>query len=207
MKTLLSLSVLISASLLSAAAPPETPRKHLDQPTVIQGYPCALGYVWFFPDGSLNRCTISREIAIGEAHLPEGSIVELFPKGSLRYAMLKHDTLVSGVRCSGGGPLGPAEGSVTVLYPGGRLKSCYLVRDEAIQGVPCAGGGFWKAIAGHDQAVEFYENGKLKSCRLSQDFANQKRGDGFRQRPQPPCLDQTRSPKDAFPWSQRSYEL
>jgi hypothetical protein len=180
---LLSLSVLINAALLFSVASPETHRRHLDQPAVIQYYPCDRGYAWFFPDGSLNRCTVSRQIDFGEAHLPEGSIIVLFPNGRLRFVMLKHNTVVSDVRCSGGGPLGPAEGSVTVLYPNGKLKSCYLVMDEAIQGVPCASGGSWKAIAGHDQAVEFYENGKLKSCRLSQDFANQKRGDGFRQLP------------------------
>jgi hypothetical protein len=183
MKTLLSLSVLIGASLLSAAAPLETQRKHLDQPTVLQGYPCARGYAWFFPDGRLNRCTVSREIDFGEARLPEGSIIELLPNGCLRYVMMKHDTVISNVRCSGGGPLGPAEGSITLLYPSGRLKLCYLVGDQVVQGVPCASGGFWKATVGHDQAVEFYENGRLKSCRLSQDFANQKRGDGFLQLP------------------------
>ena len=181
MKTMLWLSVLIGASLLSAAAPSETQRKYLDQPTVIQGYPCARDYAWFFPDGHLNRCTVSREFDFGETHIPEGSIIELFPDGSLRYVMLKHDTVVGSVRCSGGGPLGPAEGAITVLYPSGKLKSCYLARDEAVQGVPCGSGGFWKATVGHDQAVEFYENGKLKSCRLNQDFANQKRGDAFLQ--------------------------
>jgi hypothetical protein len=92
-------------------------------------------------------------------------------------------TLVSSVRCSGGGLLGPAEGSVTVLYPGGKLKLCYLAGDQVVQGVPCASGGLWKATVGHDQAVEFYENGKLKSCRLSQDFGNHKRGDAFLQLP------------------------
>jgi len=183
MKTLLSLSVLIGASLLSAAAPPETQRKYLDQPTVIQGYRCARGYAWFFPDGRLNRCTISWEIAIGEANLPEGSIIELTQNGSLQYVMMKRDTVVSSVRCSGGGPLDPAEGSVTVLYPSGKLKLCYPAAGQMVQGVPCASGGFWKAIVGHDQAVEFYENGKLKSCSLSQDFGNQKRGDSFLQLP------------------------
>ena len=182
MKTLLSLAAVIGASLLTAAAP-ETQRKHLDQPAVIQGYPCATGYAWFFPDGHLNRCTVSREVDFGGAQIPEGSIIELFSNGDLRYVMMKHDVLLSGVRCSGGGPLGPAEGSVTVLYPSGKLKLCYLVGDQVVQGVPCARGGFWKAVSGHEQAVEFYENGKLKSCLLSQDFGSHKRGDGFLQSP------------------------
>ncbi|MGA9585242.1 MAG: hypothetical protein WBQ95_07935 [Terracidiphilus sp.] len=183
MKTLLSLSVLIGASLLSAAAPLTAQRKHLDQPSVIQGYPCASDYAWFFPDRHLSQCFISRDIDIGEAHIPKGSIIELFVDGRLRGVMMKHNTSVSGVRCSGGGLLGPAEGAGTVLYPSGKLKLFYLAGDQVVQGVPCAGAGFWTAIVGHDQAVEFYENSKLKSCRLSRDFAIQKRGDGFLQFP------------------------
>jgi len=183
MKSLLSFSVLIAASLLFSDTAPETHRKHLDQPAVIQGYPCASDYAWFFSDGRLNRCTVSREIRFDDVHIPGGSIIELFPDGGLRYVMLQHDTLIGSTRCSGGGPLGPAEGSVTVLYPSGKLKLCYLAGDQVIQGVPCAGGGFWKATVGHEQAVEFYENGRLKSCRLSQDFQTHKRGAGFVQLP------------------------
>lgn len=176
-------AILAGAFLLPSTALSQTQRKHLDQPTVIQGYPCAKDYAWFFPDGRLNRCTVSREFDFGEAHIPEGSIVELFPNGGLRYVMMKGNTVVSGIRCAGGGPLGAAEGAVTELYPSGKLKSCYLPEDQLVQGVPCASGGFWKAIAGHDQAVQFYENGKLKSCRLSRDFRSRKRGDGFLQSP------------------------
>ena len=183
MKTLLLLSILIGASLLSAAAPVETQRKHLNQPTVIQGYPCARDYAWFFPDGSLYRCTFSREFDFGDARIPEGSIVHLLPNGSFDFVMLNHNTVISGALCSGGGLLGPEEGAMTALYPGGILKSCFLARDQTVQGVPCASGGFWKAIFAHEQAVVFYPSGKLKSCGLSQEFANQKRGDGFLQSP------------------------
>lgn len=182
MKAVLLLTVLIGTSLRAAATSPETQRRHLDQPTVIQNYPCAKDYAWFFADGRLNRCFISRDIDLGATRIPEGSIIELWPNGEIRYVMMKHNTVVSGVRCSGGGPLGPAEGAITVLYPaGGKLKSCYLAGDQIVQGVPCAGGGFWKATLGHDQAVEFYQSGKLKSCRLSQAFGDHKGGDSFLQ--------------------------
>lgn len=111
-------AILIASSLLPAATP-KTKRKHLDQATIIQGHPCARDFAWFFPDGNLSRCTLSREFDFGEAHLPEGSIIQLFPNGNLRFVMLEQNTLISGVRCSGGGPLGPAEGAITVLYPSG----------------------------------------------------------------------------------------
>lgn len=168
---------------LLAAAPPGTHRKHLDQPTVIQGYPCAKGYAWFFPDSHLNRCSMARDFDLGEARLPSGSVIELFPDGSLRYVMLQHNTTLNGVPCAGGGPLGPAEGSVTILYPSGKLKSCYLVEDQTVQGVPCARGGLWMAVAGHEHPVEFYDTGKLRSCGLARDFTGQRRGERFLQSP------------------------
>jgi hypothetical protein len=183
MKLLLSLTVLlpilIGLSLSAGADSPATERKHLGQPTVIQGYPCAKDYAWFFTDGRLNRCTLSRAFAMGEARIPEGSIVELLEDGSLRYAMLKHPTVLSGVECTGGGPLGPGEGAMTALYASGKVKSCFLSKDETVQGVPCASGGIWKATVGHEWPIEFNENGKLKSCGLSQDYGGHKRGDNF----------------------------
>ena len=43
-------------SILSAgtavAAPADSTRKKLHQNTVIQGYPCAKGYQWFYADGN-----------------------------------------------------------------------------------------------------------------------------------------------------------
>ncbi len=184
MRIALLLVILIAASILAVAAgAPETYRKHLDQPTVIQGYLCARDYAWFFKDGRLSRCFVSRDFDVGETRVPEGSIVDLWPNGGLHYVTMKHDTLVSGVRCSGGGLLGPAEGAITVLFLSGKLKLCYLAGDQTVQGVPCASGGFWKATTGHDQAVEFYEDGKLKSCRLSRNFGGHKRGDSFLQGP------------------------
>lgn len=181
MKALLCCAVLIGLSLPAATDKPATYRKHLDHPALIQGYPCAADYAWFFADGRLNRCFLSRDIDIGEAHVPGGSVVELFADGSLSYVMLKRNTVIGEVECSGGGPLGPAEGSVTELYPSGKVKLCFLPADQTVQGVPCAAGGFWKAMAGHDQPVEFHENGKLKSCRLSRAFGNRKKYDQFRQ--------------------------
>jgi hypothetical protein len=183
MKLLLSLTVLltfpIGLSLPVAAESPAAQRKHLDQPTVIQGYPCAKDYAWFFADGRLNRCTLSREFAVGEARIPEGSIVELLEDGSLRYAMLKRPTVLSGMECTGGGPLGPGEGAMTALYANGKVKSCFLAKDATVQGVPCASGGILKATVGHEWAIEFNENGKLKSCGLSRDYGGYKRGDKF----------------------------
>jgi hypothetical protein len=159
----------------SGAATLDIYRKHLTHPTEIQGYPCAKDYAWFFSDGHLNRCFLSRDTDIGKAHIPRGSIVELFQDGRLSYVMLNHDTVIGSVRCSGGGLLGPAEGAMTALYPSGQVRSCFLPADAAVQGVPCARATFWTAIMGHDEAVEFYEDGRLRSCGLAEDFGGQKK--------------------------------
>lgn len=158
------------------AATPNIYRKTLAQPTVIQDYPCAKGYAWFYPDGKLEDCAVSQDTQFGEALLPRGSIISLRPDGRPKDAMMQHDSVVAGVKCSGGNwLLGPSEGAVTAFYPSGKLKLCFLPQDEAVQGVPCARGTFWTAIVGHDEPVEFYEDGRLHSCGLSEDFGGQKK--------------------------------
>jgi hypothetical protein len=64
-----------------AQSKPQTHRKTLDQPAEIQGYPCAKGYAWFFADGKLANCFVSRDIAFGEATVPAGSWITLLPDG------------------------------------------------------------------------------------------------------------------------------
>jgi hypothetical protein len=156
-------------------------KKKLDKPGEIQGYPCAEGFAWFYPDGHLKQCTISRDTEFGEARLPSGSIVVLTPGGEPRYAMLAHDASILGYTCRGGGPLGPAEGAATAFYPNGKLKQCWLAQDQDVQGAPCmAAGGLLGAIFhSGGAAVAFHQDGKLRSCTLSRDFGGLKRGDGF----------------------------
>jgi hypothetical protein len=183
-----TLFLLVVAMLListgRAADQPKLTRKKLDQPQTIQNYPCASDYAWFYADGHLQRCFVSRDTAFGEISIPTGSIVNLLPDGRPQYAMLAHDTFILGMKCSGGSPLGPAEGAMTGLYPSGKFHLCYLAQDQVVQGVPCGSGGFFHAIAGHDIPVEFDETGKLKSCRLTADYAGHHRNDRFVQTPQ-----------------------
>ena len=166
-----------------AGPQPETHRQTLHAPTEIQGYPCDKGYAWFFADGHLQRCFVSHDTAFGEISIPRGSIINLLSDGRPQYAMLAHNTLLLGLNCSGGGPLGPAEGAMTDLYPSGKFQLCFLAEDQVVQGVPCGSGGFFHAIAGHDLPVELYESGKLKSCRLTADYAGHHRNDRFLQAP------------------------
>ncbi len=160
---------------------PQLHRSTLQQPSEIEGYACAQGYAWFYADGHLNRCTVSRETAFGEAQAPSGSIIALLPDGKPKYLMLSHDSPVLGYGCSGGSWLGPSEGSATAFYPSGKLKQCYLAGDQLVQGVPCMSGGFF--ADGRGGGAKFHENGKLQSCKLTKDFGTWRRGDRFAQAP------------------------
>ena len=164
---------------------PATHRVKLRQATEIQGYPCAKGYQWFYADGKLESCAVSRETALGEAMLPSGSILHLLPDGLPKFAVLQHDSVVAGVKCSGGNwLLGPSEGSMTVFYPSGKLERCWLAGDQVVQGVPCMTAGFIGLFgdgARRGGGAKFYESGKLESCTLGKDYGGKRRGEHFQQ--------------------------
>ena len=169
---------LVLTFVLLASGQPEATRRHLAGNTTIQGYPCAKGYAWVFPDGRLSRCTVSIDTSFGEAQIPKGSIIELWSDGTTDYVLLAHSAKIAGFLARGGGPLGPAEGSITRFYRSGKLRSLYLVHDQVIQGVPCRSGS-WAILTdpiNGGNFVEFYEDGKLKSCKLTRDFEGQIRG-------------------------------
>jgi len=144
----------------------------------IQGYPCAKGYAWFYADGRLDQCTVSRDTPFGEATVPEGSIIVLRSDGKPHYVFLSRDAQIAGYRGMGGGWLGPGEGAMTAFYPSGKLKSIYLVGNQTVQGVPCRGGqwGIFTDPIGGGNATVFYEDGKLRGCKLTKDFNGVERG-------------------------------
>jgi hypothetical protein len=141
MKTTLLIVLTCFGWVSIGAATPDSHRKKLTQPTVIQGYPCAKGYAFFYADGKLDNCAVNQETQYGEALIPRGSIIYLKSEGSLWGVGLAHSTRIHDVLCDGGGFLGPAEGSETAFYPSGKLHQCYLAKNQVVQGVPCAQGG------------------------------------------------------------------
>ena len=162
-------------------------RTKLTQATEIQGYPCAKGYAMIYPSGHLASCSVSRETVFGEALIPAGSIIDLESTGKPKGAMMAHNTVIAGVKCSGGNRLlGPSEGAGTGFYPSGKLKICYLAGDQSVQGVPCMTAGFIGLFgdgARRDGGAKFYESGKLQSCTLAKDYGGKRRGDRFMQAP------------------------
>ena len=160
-------------------------RKTLDAPTEIQGYPCDKGYAWLYLEGDLQRCSVSRETAFGEARVPKGSVIVLSADGKTDYALLSADTPILSYTCKGGGPVGPGQGASTAFYPSGKLKVCWLAEDQNVQGTPCIGVDGLATADFHPGGIEteFYESGKLRSCTLSRDVGALKRGQVFTQAP------------------------
>ena len=164
----------------------ETPANHrmkLQEPREIQGYPCAKGYAWFYSNGNLQRCTVSRDITFAEARVPAQSIISMQADGKPNSVSLFHDSEVAGYTCRGGGLLGPSESWTTAFFPTGKLKLCWLASDQIIQGVPCMHASFMGDVFGGSAGTYFYESGKLKSCKLSKDYGIQHRGQRFAQAP------------------------
>lgn len=180
MRKYLLCTLIVCAVFSAAGAAPQTTRKTLDQPTEIQGYPCAKGYAWFFDDGRLNRCTVTQEIPFGEARIPAGTYIALNPDGTPSFIQMSHDAPVLGLTCMGGSWLGPGEGAMVAFYPSGKLKQCFLAGDQMVQGVPCMSSGFF---GDRGSGAQFHENGKLKSCKLTKDYGTWHKGDRLVQAP------------------------
>jgi hypothetical protein len=164
-----------------AGPQPEVHRRTLHEPTEIQGYPCAKGYAWFFADGRLNRCTVTREVLFGEARVPAGTYIALNPDGTPAFVQMSHNAQILNLTCMGGSWLGSGEGAMVGFYSSGKLKECYLAGDQIVQGIPCMNGGILGDSLG--SGAVFHENGKLKSCKLAKDFGGQRKGERFVQAP------------------------
>lgn len=165
-------------TLLLFGATPTLTRQHLPADTVIQNYPCARGYAFFYSNGHLGQCAVSRETGIGDLLIPAGSILVLSEDGQPHHVFLAHDTWLGPYHAMGGSLVGPSEGAVTGLYPSGRLRSLYMVSDATIQGVPCRGGqwGLLTDRINGGNVVVFYESGRLNSCKLTADYNGVSRG-------------------------------
>ncbi|HEX4308461.1 MAG TPA: hypothetical protein VHZ25_00470 [Acidobacteriaceae bacterium] len=161
------------------AAEPNALRNTISRDTAVQGYACARGDAWFYPDGSLNECRLAQPTALGDLRIPRGSIIDLWPDGAAHYLMLPHPTLLAGYRVRGGNRMALSRGAATAFYRGGELRTISLAHNQVIQGVPCRGGA-WNTLTdptGSQNVVEFYSDGKLESCKLAHDFSGFRTGE------------------------------
>lgn len=178
MKSATLLFCLLFASAAHAFAP-NALRDRIAHDTIIQGHPCAKGEAWFYPDGSLNQCTLARPAEVGDIRVPSRSLIELWPDGAAQYVTFRHPTVIAGYHVRGGSRLGFARGATAAFYRNGNLRSIFLIANQTIQGVPCRGGS-WNTFTdplGGGNLVEFYEDGKLASCKLTRDYSGFRSGE------------------------------
>jgi hypothetical protein len=159
---------------IAAASEPNALHTRIVHDTTLQGFVCARGDVWFYPDGSLNECRLAQPSSIGGWPVPRGSVIELWPGGAARSLSLGREVVFAGYRVSGG-----HRGSLTSFDSHGRLRSFALSQDQVVQGVPCRGGSRFGAATGDSGAdrVELYPGGGLESCRLARDFSGRRAGE------------------------------
>lgn len=164
----------------------------LTEPTLIDGIPCASGWIVKHPGGRLQRCALSAKTEIAGHELPEGTEVTLDPHGKLVGFKLSRGHTVSGlplpagtwVECRPDGTAawcflgkdaeiqghlcrgGKGHGWITSFYPNGTLRGAYLARDEVIQEVPCARATFWREVTG-GAFTYFDKSGRLRRCRIA----------------------------------------
>ncbi|HVT99430.1 MAG TPA: hypothetical protein VHE33_18145 [Acidobacteriaceae bacterium] len=172
------LFLLLPGARVSSASAPNALRNRISHDTVIQGYPCARGETWFYPDGSLNQCRLSHSATLGDLRVPGGSLVEFWSNGAAHYLMLQRPAVLAGHKVRGGTRWGLSRGATTTFYGTGELRSFYLVRNESVQNVPCRGGS-WNTYTdptGGQTVVELYRDGSLASCKLSRDYAGFRSG-------------------------------
>jgi len=166
---------------LCLASEPNAIRNKLDHDSTIQGIPCARGDAWFYPNGALNQCTLSRSTKIGDVLAPRHSVVEVWPNGAPHYLTIPRSAMVGGYRVMGS-RAGSSSTVVSTFYSDGKLRSVYLVGDQTIEGVPCRGGSEWNLLAepGNDSNyVEFFDDGTLESCRLAHEYGGHSSGQRF----------------------------
>jgi hypothetical protein len=179
MKTAALLSTVLFLCVgVASASEPNALRNRIAQNTTIQGYPCARGEIWFYPDGALNQCRLSQPASLGDLRVPGGSIVEFWPNGAPHYLMMRRPARFDGYTVRGGTRWGLSRGATTSFYRTGELHSFYLLSSGEVQGVPCQGGE-WNTFTDPDgggSVVDLYRDGKIESCKLSRDYAGFRAG-------------------------------
>jgi hypothetical protein len=128
--------------------------------TVIDGWPCAAGFVVLYPDWRPDELKLSRDFERNGIPFPSGTWVFPDEQGNPAACMMPRDVEIQGHLCRGG--WGGKEGVMVSFYPGGQLKQYFCREDPVIDGVPCNGSVFACGITLH-------ENGRLQQCKLAKD--------------------------------------
>ncbi|MCL1893750.1 MAG: hypothetical protein FWG02_05910 [Holophagaceae bacterium] len=131
----------------------------LETETLINGFPCAAGYVHFTPSGHVKTFFLAKETVIQNNIIPRNTWVELNEEFNLKRCSFPRDTIIQGYLCRGGS--GGAKGIRTWFYPSGKLEGFFAPKNIVVNNIPCKSSVF--------HPVYLYENGSLKECTLARD--------------------------------------
>jgi hypothetical protein len=123
---------------------------------LINGFPCAAGWVHFARSGQLRAFNLAESSAMQGNQVPKGTWVRLDDALRLQYCSFPANTEIQGFLCKGG--IGGSEGAGTSFYPSGRLKGFSAPQDIVINGIPCQASLF--------NPIYLHESGNLKACTL-----------------------------------------
>ncbi|MCD4830978.1 MAG: hypothetical protein K8R02_04105 [Anaerohalosphaeraceae bacterium] len=130
---------------------------YLAEDTLIQGYPCKEGFVFFYEDSRLKIFRFSKDFEFSDFVIPAKSWVKLDKDGHIHIIYFSEDTKVQGYPCRGS--IMGLEGIQTSFYKNGKLNYFFPDEDVEIDGIPCKGSVF--------HLTQLYDNGKLRRCTLA----------------------------------------
>lgn len=134
---------------------------YMSEDNVIQGFPCARGWIHFRRDWRVLSCQLSTDFDFNGCRLPAETWIH-FSSNEDRTGYVcsfPNDFEVQGYLCGGSGGY---KGTHTGFYESGRLRSFFAPEDVEVCGVPCE--------ASLLQNVNLYEDGAIKSCKLAREF-------------------------------------
>jgi len=131
---------------------------YLAENTLIQGYPCKKGFVFFYDNGNLNTFQFSKPFEFSGFVIPAKTWGMLDRQGSIYICFFSKDTQVQGYPCRGS--IMGREGIQTSFHKNGKLNCFFPRKDVEIDGILCKGSVF--------HPIGLHDNGKLRNCTLAE---------------------------------------
>ncbi len=129
----------------------------LSEDSLIQGYPCKKGFVFFYDNGNLSTFQFSKPFEFSDFVIPAKTWGMLDKEGCIYICFFSEDTKVQGCPCRGS--LMGREGIQTSFHKNGKLNCFFSRTDIEIDGILCKGSVF--------HLIGLHDNGKLRNCTLA----------------------------------------
>ena len=155
----------------------------LQEATLVNGFPCGVGSIYFTRSGQLLGCSLTEDTVIQGNLITKGTEVELNEELEIT-RIIQYFYEDTEIQIQGFQVLVKAKrlgGTVSMpvsFYPNGRLRQFYSPSNVTIDGIPCRRFNSGWMSAGlpkvsnplHiETAISLYENGNVRRCTLSSD--------------------------------------